>query len=434
MAAEVSYNNAWYTFGGGLAKKEAVSKSYTPFGELLTENVSGFGYNGEYYNAATGLIYLRARFYAPEMNRFSQKDILRGSAFAPQSLNRYLYVQNDPVNFIDPSGQTLKSAWNMVKTSVSNTVSKIISNPKAAVAKLASTAVKAVTNPVGTAVSAVKSAYTAVKTVVNEIRTPAPTPVAPKTAIQTSPPKPSGQLNSTEKGPIQAETLAYSHVNQASLLPLSSSSVCAAQVPSVALMAGGAACSLLLASQVTGLARDPKIWSLKHDSEGVQILWHYLYGNGSDFIKNNGTWGTYMKSDSLLKRKVQDIVLPMGAELDVGETQNINIITSMEIENGEDIIGYQYLHGTNASAGGFTINGSVSKDAAGNVIYNLVYTWNDIIDPNYDYGSDRAKAEFAGKIPFANPTDYKISISWDDVTVINTDDMKQSSGWLVPKS
>ena len=104
VAAEVSYNNAWYTFGGGLARKNVVSKSYSPFGELLTEQTSGFGYNGEYYNAATGMIYLRARFYEPEMNRFGQKDTLRGSIIDGISLNRYLYCQSDPVNFADYNG------------------------------------------------------------------------------------------------------------------------------------------------------------------------------------------------------------------------------------------------------------------------------------------------------------------------------------------
>ena len=119
VAAEVSYNNAWYTFGGAFSKKDVISKSYTPFGEQIGEQVSGFGYNGEYYNAATGMVYLRARFYEPAMNRFSQKDIVRGSITAPNSLNRYTYVQNDPINFIDPSGEklmsTLSNAWNSVK-------------------------------------------------------------------------------------------------------------------------------------------------------------------------------------------------------------------------------------------------------------------------------------------------------------------------------
>lgn len=80
------------------------SKSYTPFGEQIGEALSGFAYNGEYYNANTGMIYLRARFYEPEMNRFSQKDILWGDITVPNSLNSYAYVQNDPVNYCDPSG------------------------------------------------------------------------------------------------------------------------------------------------------------------------------------------------------------------------------------------------------------------------------------------------------------------------------------------
>ena len=90
--------------GGLLAKKTVTAKSYTPFGEQIGETTSGFGYNGEYYNAATGMIYLRARFYAPEMNRFGQKDLLRGSIADPVSLNRYLYCQSDPVNFADYNG------------------------------------------------------------------------------------------------------------------------------------------------------------------------------------------------------------------------------------------------------------------------------------------------------------------------------------------
>ena len=107
VAAEVSYNDSWYTLGGNLGKVTVSSKSYTPFGEQLGEATSGFGYNGEYYNAATGMIYLRARFYEPEMNRFSQKDTLRGSITDGASLNRYLYCQSDPVNFADYNGRQM---------------------------------------------------------------------------------------------------------------------------------------------------------------------------------------------------------------------------------------------------------------------------------------------------------------------------------------
>lgn len=102
-----------------LSSKDVISKSYSPFGEPIAEAISGFGYNGEYYSTATGMVYLRARFYEPEMNRFSQKDVVRGSVVQPGSLNRYSYVQNDPVNFIDPSGQSLKIVWNSAEAGVS---------------------------------------------------------------------------------------------------------------------------------------------------------------------------------------------------------------------------------------------------------------------------------------------------------------------------
>lgn len=97
----------------------------------------------------------------------------------------------------------------------------------------------------------------------------------------------------------------------------------------------------------------------------------------------------------------------------------------MEIENGEDMIGYQYLHGTNTNAGGFPIIGTISKDKIGNVIYDLTYTWNDIINPNFIYDSDSKKAAFAKTIPLAHPKDYKLSISWRDVATI-----KAFPGWL----
>ena len=94
---------------------------------------------------------------------------------------------------------------------------------------------------------------------------------------------------------------------------------------------------------------------------------------------------------------------------------------------GEDIIGYQYLHGTNEEVGGFKIIGNISKDTSGNITYDLTYTWNDKIDPNYSYTSDSIKAKVAKLIPFANPTDYVIRITFSDKTVISS---SGSSGWL----
>ena len=87
------------------------SFSYTAFGEQMsTQKVSGFAYNAEAYDAATGMINLRARQYEPALGRFEQKDIVRGTAGYPILLNRYLYCRNNGVNYIDPTGESILGA------------------------------------------------------------------------------------------------------------------------------------------------------------------------------------------------------------------------------------------------------------------------------------------------------------------------------------
>ena len=40
----------------------------------------------------------------PEIGRFVSTDPWEGTVFSPFSLNKYLYVDANPVNYIDPSG------------------------------------------------------------------------------------------------------------------------------------------------------------------------------------------------------------------------------------------------------------------------------------------------------------------------------------------
>jgi RHS repeat-associated protein len=63
-----------------------------------------FGYTGEQRDSATEMVYLRARMYDPAMGRFIQRDPYPGAIGAPLSLNRFSYVQNNPINLVDPSG------------------------------------------------------------------------------------------------------------------------------------------------------------------------------------------------------------------------------------------------------------------------------------------------------------------------------------------
>lgn len=86
-----------------------VIKSYTydAFGvekNIIDSDSNPFRYCGEYFDAETGTIYLRARYYNPTTGRFISRDSYAGKKSDPLSLNLYTYCHNNPVRYIDPSG------------------------------------------------------------------------------------------------------------------------------------------------------------------------------------------------------------------------------------------------------------------------------------------------------------------------------------------
>ena len=89
--------------------------AYDTYGKLIsrtgTSNVI-FGYNGRdgVVTDDNELIYMRARYYSPDMKRFVNADILAGSIFNAITLNRFAYADDDPVSKIDPFGLRSRSS------------------------------------------------------------------------------------------------------------------------------------------------------------------------------------------------------------------------------------------------------------------------------------------------------------------------------------
>ncbi len=89
-----------------------VEYTYSPWGEILSVDGGGantigtlnpFRYRGYYFEEETGLYYLNARYYDPEVGRFISADAFfdQGSLLGS---NLFVYCRNNPVNFYDRSG------------------------------------------------------------------------------------------------------------------------------------------------------------------------------------------------------------------------------------------------------------------------------------------------------------------------------------------
>ncbi len=81
-------------------------RGHLPFGEVRYDTLAADKWKFTSYerDSESGLDYAMFRFDSTRLGRFMTPDPLGGYATNPQSLNRYSYVQNDPVNSVDPLG------------------------------------------------------------------------------------------------------------------------------------------------------------------------------------------------------------------------------------------------------------------------------------------------------------------------------------------
>jgi RHS repeat-associated protein len=88
--------------------------AYDPYGNVTASSGSvanPWQFAGGYYDASTGLTKFGDRYYESNSGRWTQADTLAGNITDPQSLNRFVYAADDPVNLIDPSGA---DAWGAI--------------------------------------------------------------------------------------------------------------------------------------------------------------------------------------------------------------------------------------------------------------------------------------------------------------------------------
>jgi RHS repeat-associated protein len=85
------------------------TRRFSAFGETRTPNFSAAsgvlsGFAGLEHDDELGLVNMRGRLYDPHLARFVSPDPFVFSPLNPQGLNRYSYVRNNPLRFVDPSG------------------------------------------------------------------------------------------------------------------------------------------------------------------------------------------------------------------------------------------------------------------------------------------------------------------------------------------
>src|SRR6266540_1130384 len=96
---------------------------YLPFGELWPgDPPDRRQFAGKERDAETGFDYVGARYYASQTGRFTTVDPVvevDKALVDPQRWNRYVYVRNNPLRYVDPDGRAIETVWDLISLGLS---------------------------------------------------------------------------------------------------------------------------------------------------------------------------------------------------------------------------------------------------------------------------------------------------------------------------
>jgi RHS repeat-associated protein len=98
------------------------SSDYDVFGETVNEEGDGDLKYNQKEKDDTGLLYYGARYYNADTGRFITADTFKGNLVDLQSQNLYVYVQNNPMKYIDPTGNQKELSNPFVEKDVGHTI------------------------------------------------------------------------------------------------------------------------------------------------------------------------------------------------------------------------------------------------------------------------------------------------------------------------
>ncbi|GFE60791.1 RHS repeat-associated core domain-containing protein [Geobacter sp. AOG2] len=123
--------NAVTDASGGLVERT----KYYPFGEIREGGSEKYSYTGKEKDKPTDWYYYETRYYNPQIKHFTQADTVAPNIYLPQELNRYSYVNNNPLKLIDPSGNKgiiswFLGIWNTLFTNSTNNALQTYQHPE----------------------------------------------------------------------------------------------------------------------------------------------------------------------------------------------------------------------------------------------------------------------------------------------------------------